>query len=68
MKTTAKYVTFAFALFFASMQSAHAYLDPGAASMVLQVLIGGVAATVGVFSLYYNKIKKFFSKLLKQKA
>lgn len=46
---------------------AYAYLDPGAASIVLQALIGGVAATVGFFSLYYHKIKKFFSILRNNK-
>lgn len=67
MKLSTRYVIFSFFFFFTAMQPAYAYLDPGAASMVLQALIGGVAATVGFFSLYYNRIKQFFSNLRKQK-
>ena len=40
---------------------AYAYLDPGTGSILLQALIGGVAASVTVVSLYYQKIKAYFS-------
>ena len=51
---------FAFQMIFAGR--AHAYLDPGTGSMLLQGLIGGVAAAMGVAGLYWSKIKAFFSK------
>lgn len=38
---------------------AYAYLDPGTGSMILQGLIGGVAASVTVISLYYRKATTF---------
>lgn len=40
---------------------AYAYLDPGTGSILLQALIGGIAASVTVISMYYQRIKAFFS-------
>jgi hypothetical protein len=40
---------------------AYAYLDPGTGSILLQALIGGIAASVTVVSLYYQKVKAFFA-------
>jgi hypothetical protein len=38
-----------------STSSAHAYLDPGAASMALQVLLGGIAGLALALKLYWHK-------------
>lgn len=38
----------------------HAYLDPGTGSMILQVLLGGVAGALVVGKLYWAKIKRMF--------
>ena len=35
-----------------------AYLDPGAGSMILQVLAGGVAGIAVVGKLYWRRIKR----------
>ena len=43
------------------MQPAHAYLDPGTGSMLLQGLLAGIAGAVVVMRLYWAKIKAFFS-------
>ncbi|MEE1654752.1 hypothetical protein VB618_00975 [Microvirga sp. CF3062] len=40
---------------------AYAYLDPGTGSILLQALIGGIAASVTVVSMYYQRIKAFFA-------
>ena len=40
---------------------AYAYLDPGTGSILLQALIGGIAASVTVVSMYYQRIKAYFS-------
>lgn len=41
---------------------AHAYLDPGTGSMLIQGLLAGVAAaSVGIAS-YWSRIKGFFSR------
>jgi hypothetical protein len=41
---------------------AHAYLDPGTGSMILQVILGGVAAASVALKLYWQRIKGFFVK------
>jgi len=37
--------------------SAHAYLDPGTGSMILQVLLGGVAGVALAGKLYWHKLR-----------
>jgi len=39
-----------------------AYIDPGAASILLQVLIGGVAGGLVFLKLYWQRIKTMFTK------
>lgn len=41
-----------------SIRPAYAYLDPGAASMVLQGIIGGIAAAGAVVSMNYQRLKR----------
>ena len=40
--------------------TAHAYLDPGTGSMLLQVLLGGVAGAIVALRLYWGRVKSFF--------
>ena len=42
--------------------NAYAYIDPGTGSIMLQALIGGIAAAGAAISFYWSKIKSFFSK------
>lgn len=49
-------------LLLGTMQSAHAYLDPGTGSILLQGLIAGVAATAAYIGIYWRRIKAFFSR------
>ena len=46
-------------LLVASM-NAHAYLDPGTGSMLLQVILGGVAAVGVAVKLYWHKLRVAF--------
>ena len=39
---------------------AHAYLDPGTGSMVLQILLGGLAGLGVLGKLYWHRIREFF--------
>jgi hypothetical protein len=39
-----------------STSSAHAYLDPGTGSMILQLLLGGVAGLLLAGKLYWQKL------------
>lgn len=41
-------------------QTAHAYLDPASGSMILQAVIGGVAAAALAFKYYWRRIQTFF--------
>jgi len=48
--------------------SAWAYLDPGTGSMLLQVILGGVAAVGIAFKLFWYKIKVALGLAKKQDA
>jgi nitric oxide reductase large subunit len=39
--------------------TAHAYIDPGTAGMVLQAIVGGVIGALFVVRLYWQKLKCF---------
>jgi uncharacterized membrane-anchored protein YitT (DUF2179 family) len=49
----------AVALWFGSTGAAHAYLDPGTGSILLQAIIGGVASGLFITRIYWRKIKSF---------
>jgi hypothetical protein len=50
------------ALAFLFVPRAEAYLDPGTISMVLQGVIGAVAAALVAGKLYWHKIKSMFQR------
>lgn len=39
---------------------AYAYLDPGTGSMILQGIIGGLAAVAVVAKIYWDRLIRFF--------
>lgn len=41
---------------------AFAYLDPGTGSMILQGLIGGIAAGIFVLQTYWRRLRGLFKK------
>jgi hypothetical protein len=43
-----------------SPRPAHAYLDPGAGSVLLQILLGGVAGLLVVIRLWWRNLLAFF--------
>ncbi len=45
---------------------ANAYLDPGTGSIILQAILGFIAATIATASFYWNKLKLFLIKLFKK--
>ena len=49
-----------------STNRAFAYLDPGTGSIILQAILGFIAATLATLSFYWNKVKIFLSKILKK--
>ncbi len=44
-----------------------AYIDPGSGSILLQAIIATIAGAGTAISIYWNKIKLFFTKILKKK-
>ena len=47
---------------------AMAYLDPGTGSMLLQVILGGVAAVAVAIKLYWHKLRAAFGVAKKEQA
>ena len=47
--------------------NAFAYLDPGTGSIILQAILGFIAATVASISMYWTKFKSLISKLFDKK-
>ncbi len=45
---------------FAWEQPANAYLDPGSGSMLLQLMLGGVAGLVVILKMYWTRFVSFF--------
>ena len=43
-------------------QPAHAYLDPGTGSIILQLLLGGVAGFAMVAKLYWHRLTSVFRR------
>lgn len=44
---------------------AHAYLDPGTGSILVQSLLAGIAGAVAIVSLYWQRLKAFFTNIRK---
>lgn len=61
-----KKLLFIFILFLPSA-NAHAYIDPGTGSFILQAIIGMIAAIGAYITLYWRKFKNFIDKIFKTK-
>ena len=42
--------------------SAHAYIDPGTGSLILQIVFATIASSLVVIKMYWLRIKNFFKK------
>jgi|TARA_B110000093_G_C12552374_1_gene238419 uncharacterized membrane protein len=58
--------TILFLSFFLFTSSAHAYLDPGTGSIILQAIVGAFAAFFSTLYIFWEKVKIFFSKVFKK--
>ncbi len=63
-----RFVLFFIILYFNSQNIAFAYLDPGTGSIILQAIIGFLAAAGATITLYWQKVKSFFKKIFKKKS
>ena len=50
--------------FFGLSQPAYAYLDPGTGSIILQSIIGGIAAATAFGAMYWRNFKNLLSNFL----
>ena len=55
--------SFSILLFLSTTVPAHAYLDPGTGSLILQALIAGIAAALAAVKIFWLKITIFFDKI-----
>ena len=53
--------------YFTFITSSYAYLDPGSASIILQSILGAIAAVGATIGLYWKKIKNLFFKIFRKK-
>ncbi len=53
-------------LFLLYMTDTEAYLDPGTGSMLLQVILGGIAAVGVAIKLYWHKLRVAFGMAKKE--
>jgi hypothetical protein len=60
--------TCTFCLFFIFCSPAHAYLDPGSISIVLQAILAAIAGIAATYRLWVFKVKSFFSKIIKKET
>ena len=58
------FLLFLFTFFFS--QNAYAYIDPGTGGIILQAIIGAIAATSLSIKIYWQKIKDFLKKRSKK--
>lgn len=60
-----KYIEFNILIFFFTfifLSPAHAYIDPGTVSIVLQSILAAIAGVGATYRLWISKLKNFFKK------
>lgn len=60
-------VILALLFFLILARDAHAYIDPGTGSYILQLIIAGLVGLLFAVKVYWKKIKAFFSNLFLKK-
>tara|TARA_B110000305_G_C19412532_1_gene626229 strand:- start:1233 stop:1445 length:213 start_codon:yes stop_codon:yes gene_type:complete len=61
-----KFIIHTTIFFFVLNSNAYAYLDPGSGSIILQAILGLIAASIATISFYWSKFKMLIFKLLKK--
>ena len=56
-----------FLIYIFSIINVFAYLDPGTGSIILQAILGAIAAGFSYCVFYWNKVKNFFLRVFKRK-
>jgi len=68
MKKLTLGVLFLAGLMFASATPAQAYVDPGSGSMILQLVLGGVASGLVIVKMQWKRIRDRFALRAAQKG
>ena len=55
-----------FFFFFILTTKAHAYLDPGTGTIILQAILGAFAAFFTSIYIFWAKVKNFYKKVFKK--
>ncbi len=56
------YLTSVFLFWTIAAPSAHAYIDPGSSSFIIQILIGAAAGAGLAVATFWRRIRAFFSR------
>ena len=63
-----KLLTLSFVYLLSSMSNSYAYLDPGTGSIILQAILGFVAAAAATISIYWAKFKSIINKIFRKET
>ena len=55
-----------FIVFIFKTNIAYAYLDPGSASVILQLILSSIATVLALIGIYYIKVKNFIKKIFRK--
>ena len=56
-----------FVFYFSLIGKSFGYIDPGTGSIILQAILGFIAAAIATLSFYWDKFKMLICKLFKKK-
>ena len=62
-----KFIFFYLILALMAPSKAYAYLDPGTGSIILQAILGFIAAAITSISIYWTKFKSLLNKIFRKK-
>ncbi|HUD18952.1 MAG TPA: hypothetical protein VMR81_00715 [Patescibacteria group bacterium] len=65
---TALVILYLFLFLSPALSQAHAYLDPGNGSYMIQLLFGGALGLIVSVKLFWKQIHHFFSRLFHKKT
>ena len=57
---------FTLVVYLLTISKSLAYIDPGTGSIILQAILGLIAAAIAAISFYWNKFKLLIMKLFKK--
>ena len=63
-----KLLTLSYVYLLSSMSNSYAYLDPGTGSIILQAILGFVAAAAATISIYWAKFKSIINKIFRKET